>query len=240
MFQRKLLQPQLTHAKSGFTLAEVLITLGIIGIVAAMTLPSLVNKYKKQEAITRLQKTYTVLNQALKMSEANNETYEYWQAASDMGAGEYFDKYWKPYFKISRRCNTYKECGYSSLAPWTLLNGQKSTLSVVLPNLRSTFYTPDGVLIAISAFTGGTNLDDPGSAVDTSIYVDINGPKNPNQYGKDFFIFVRTKKGVMPYGYDKTKAVVDNNCSTVSNGSGSHCSAKLAKDGWRMLDSYPY
>lgn len=223
--------------KKAFTLAEVLITLGIIGVVASMTLPTLVNKYKKQEAITRLQKTYTVLNQALKMSEAENEAYEYWQSASDMGAGEYFDKYWKPYFKISRKCNTYQECGYSSFTPWLLLNGNRSTLYVVQPQLRSTFYTPDGALIAISAFTGSTDINN-GGYVDTTIYVDINGPKNPNQYGKDFFLFVRTKKGVMPYGYDKSSTSVDNNCS--KNADGSLCSAKIAKDGWRMLDNYPY
>ena len=42
----------------GFTLAEVLITLGIIGIVAAMTLPALVGKYKKQQTVAQLQKVY--------------------------------------------------------------------------------------------------------------------------------------------------------------------------------------
>lgn len=224
--------------KKAFTLAEVLITLGIIGIVASMTLPTLVNKYKKQEAITSLQKTYTVLNQALKMSEAENEAYEYWQAASDMGPGEYFEKYWKPYFKITRVCNTYKECGYSSITPWLLLNGQRSTLNVVNPQLRSTFFTPDGVLIAISGFTGSTNLDDPGSAVDTFIYVDINGRKNPNVFGKDVFVFIRAKKGIMPNGYDKSSTSIDGGCSKSSNGY--YCSAKLAKDGWRMLDNYPY
>ncbi|MBS5801473.1 MAG: type II secretion system protein [Brachyspira sp.] len=42
-----------------FTLAEVLITLGIIGVVAAMTLPTLINSYKKQQTVTHLQKVYT-------------------------------------------------------------------------------------------------------------------------------------------------------------------------------------
>lgn len=39
-----------------FTMAEVLITLGIIGIVAAMTLPALIQKYQKQETSARLKK----------------------------------------------------------------------------------------------------------------------------------------------------------------------------------------
>ena len=45
----------------GFTLAEVLITLGIIGIVAAMTLPTLVNNYKKQIYVVGLKKAYNNL-----------------------------------------------------------------------------------------------------------------------------------------------------------------------------------
>ena len=223
--------------KSGFTLAEVLITLGIIGVVAAMTLPSLVNNYKKQQVITSLQKTYSVLNQAFRMSQAENESYEYWEEAYKMGPGEYFDKYWKPYFKISRSCNSYKECGYPAYTPWLLANGQASTLAVVVPSLRTTFFTPDGVLIAISAFTGSTDLDD-GGAIDNSIYVDVNGSKRPNQYGKDMFVFVRTKKGIMPYGYSKDEDTIDEDCS--SKGTGYRCAAKLAKDGWQMKDDYPW
>ena len=57
-----------TKRKNGFTLAEVLITIGIIGIVAAMTLPAVIGNYKKQEVVSRLKKFYVTLNQALLMS----------------------------------------------------------------------------------------------------------------------------------------------------------------------------
>ena len=50
--------------KKGFTLAEVLITLGIIGVVAAMTLPTLINDYQAKETVTRLKKVYSIVNQA--------------------------------------------------------------------------------------------------------------------------------------------------------------------------------
>ena len=60
--------------KTGFTLSEVLITLGIIGVVAALTIPSVVNNYKKQQFRTGLKKEYSVLLQALDMyKEANGE-----------------------------------------------------------------------------------------------------------------------------------------------------------------------
>lgn len=222
---------------NAFTLAEVLITLGIIGIVAAMTLPSLINKYNQQETITALQKTYSVLNQEFMMSQAKNESYEYWEEAYKMGPGEYFNKYWKPYFKINKQCNTYNECGYKEQFPWLFLNGQKDSLAVANPSLRTTFYTPDGILIMIMAFRGSSDLENGGS-INNSIYVDLNGSKRPNQYGKDFFVFTRTKKGIMPYGYDKNDDIVDKNCSL--SGDGQYCAAKLSKDGWKMDNDYPW
>ena len=51
--------------KQAFTLAEVLITLGIIGVVAAMTLPALIQSYANTVVETRLAKFYSTINQAI-------------------------------------------------------------------------------------------------------------------------------------------------------------------------------
>lgn len=48
-----------------FTMAEVLITLGIIGIVAAMTLPSLIGNYQKKQTAIQLKKFYSIMQQAI-------------------------------------------------------------------------------------------------------------------------------------------------------------------------------
>ena len=58
---------------AAFTLAEVLITLGIIGVVAAMTLPSLIANYKEKQTIIALKKFYTTLGQAVARSQVDNE-----------------------------------------------------------------------------------------------------------------------------------------------------------------------
>jgi len=54
--------------KHGFTLAEILITLGVIGVVSALTLPTLIKNYQKKETVAKLQKAISVLNQAYRLS----------------------------------------------------------------------------------------------------------------------------------------------------------------------------
>ncbi len=100
--------------ENAFTLAEVLITLGIIGVVAAMTLPTLVQKYRNQVVETRLKKFYSAINQAVKMAEVDYGDKKIWY--QDVGGlavdsegnpiegssniDIWFQKYLAPYLKI--------------------------------------------------------------------------------------------------------------------------------------------
>lgn len=70
--------------KKAFTLAEVLVTLGIIGVVAALTLPTLMANYRKHVVVTKLQKIYSVMNQAINMSNAEYGDVSGW--VKDCGA----------------------------------------------------------------------------------------------------------------------------------------------------------
>lgn len=94
-----------------FTLAEVLITLGIIGIVAAMTMPSLVGKYRQKTVETRLEKFYSIANQAIKLSELKNGPNEYWALCTDgvqtdtsttIDCETWYNTYLKDYLKTVR------------------------------------------------------------------------------------------------------------------------------------------
>ncbi len=105
------LPPHLTHfKKTAFTLAEVLVTLGVIGIVAAMTIPTVMNKYQQKVAETRLAKFYSVMNNAIALSEIDNGDKKYWRfenkcSYSDNYTKEclvpIFEQYFKPYLKIT-------------------------------------------------------------------------------------------------------------------------------------------
>lgn len=88
----------LASKKAAFTLAEVLISLGIIGIVAALTLPAIISNYKKSVIETSVKKFYTNINQAIIMSERENGDRHGWSRTAyyDDGASTwdtYFDKY---------------------------------------------------------------------------------------------------------------------------------------------------
>ncbi len=88
--------------KVAFTLAEVLITLGIIGIVAAMTMPTLIQKHRKSVVETSLKKFYTTVNQAINLSIVENGETKYWKfppANTPADIEQFYDKYFKKYIK---------------------------------------------------------------------------------------------------------------------------------------------
>ena len=68
---------------NAFTLAEVLVTLGIIGVVAALTMPTLIANYRKQVAETRLEHFYSMINQGLKQAELDNGPAEDWDKVQE-------------------------------------------------------------------------------------------------------------------------------------------------------------
>ena len=78
--------------KKAFTLAETLITLGVIGVVAALTLPTLINSYKKQVTTARLKKFNSIFNQMMLQSEAENGPSKDWERNGDIKDEDYIIK----------------------------------------------------------------------------------------------------------------------------------------------------
>ena len=222
--------------KKGFTLAEVLITLGIIGVIAALTMPAVVGNYKRQQAIQQLKKVYSVLSQAFNHAVADYGDSSEWDTITPVNAATYFDTYWKPYLTAPIRCYTYEECGYERLAPFVRAN-KMADAYVVNPNefgkdSRVLLHLNDGTFVMIIVGSG-YDLND------RRILVDLNGAKLPNRFGNDVFFFLRVNgKGIVPYGHDKTAQEVSRDCSI--NGAGYMCAAKIIKAGWQMENNYPF
>ena len=228
-----------TKVKFAFTLAEVLITLGIIGIVAAMTIPTLITNYQKKQTVTKLQKAISVLNQAYKLS-FDDLGEPSAQEAYNMGSEQYFQTYWAPYIKTALICTTYRQCGYKKAAPWILANNQEVTTGVVVPGRRATFYTSDGFLYVI--FTAmGSPTSETGDEAFHNVIVDLNGAEGPNKFGRDVFYLTRVEKdgaGIQTLGMSGSDRVVNENCS--SSGAGYYCAEKIRRAGWEIDKSYPW
>lgn len=135
--------------QEGFTLAEALITLGIAGVIAAMTIPALMTNIRKHKVETALPKAMSTLAQALKLSERDNGSIS--GLDTSISQENFIKQYIVPYMKVTETCKPITKCGYKSQTPWKNLNGAKKYAN---PNNggRTPFLGADGILYAISFY----------------------------------------------------------------------------------------
>ena len=193
-------------------------------------MPSLIQNYRKQQTITGLKKAYSVINQALRLSEIENGPYNTWENGRSIGPRAYIEKYWLPYFKEAHICDTPQKCGYTSNAPFKTIIGTKSNATLTYEYYRIPFITGDGIMYSVSVAAD--------TREDTGIAIDINGPKGPNKHGVDLFNFDRTDIGViLPLGNNLSSKEIDESVS--SDIYCFNCAGKIIKDGWQIKDNYP-
>jgi prepilin-type N-terminal cleavage/methylation domain-containing protein len=232
----------------GFTLAEVLITLAIIGVVAALTIPTVVRNYQKQQMLAQLKKTYSALANTTNMAIADEGPVTGWKVdgGSD-GAVNFTNRYLIPYLKVAKNCEaeTSGECVFY----YMYLNGSCTGCSFGSDYAR--FFLTDGTLIGIYTYNGeGSNGYYYQYA---NIIVDVNGTKKPNSWGKDIFRFdyyifegssTSANNGkFMPWSWNRTRdfLVSEEHSGTCNkNERGQFCAALIMKDGWKISDDYPW
>ena len=167
----------------GFALAEVLITLGIIGVVAAMTIPNLMVTYKAKRMRSQFLKTYSVIQQAFKQMEVDDISTDISDYSSRMGS--FYDAF-KTRFKGAHWCGYYNNT--SAVLPcaknptYKNLNGKYNLSQNLFDDGQ--FVLPDGTLVIIE----NPNTTDNNGRV--WVFVDLNGYGNsPNRLGYDLFVF---------------------------------------------------
>lgn len=216
--------------KKGFTLAEVLITLVIIGVIAAITIPSLINKTNEQETVTAVKKAYSVLNQGLNKAKIENGEIDTWVDENSPTLLTDFTDKLKPHFSVLQYHTDMKDC----FANNSKYMNDESFIS--LWQGRPAFSLADGSLVTFWFGVPRCNFED-GSSENLKnacgdLVVDINGQKGPNTIGKDMFSFVITKNGVTPSGLPsaiEANGRSINNCGKNSQGMG--CTAWVIAKG---------
>lgn len=177
------------HNKTAFTLAEVLITLGIIGVVAALTIPSVIHNYKKKLIETRLQSTVSIISQAIKSLEADNEGDIHFVSYRAIGNNtintqrEFVKDHLMKYIPSAKLCtaNNTRECLNNYIAvDNTTTPAFNHTNKIVLPSGTGFWINyPNYAML-----TGGN----PGAVFDVNIDLNIN--KKQMKYGVDYFKLV--------------------------------------------------
>jgi len=228
--------------KNAFTLAEVLITLTIIGVIAALTIPNLMSKYQKHVWVTKLHKCYNkiitgntlIVQNAIELpyyGEDRNEfdervkileeTFE--QGSGGIACGEHLNKGCK-YTNYKTRKNLDKKLD------GTADNWSRTSRDGFLFANQYGFSYPDGSVITMMFNTFNAYwYDIAGKNLLFSFAVDVNGAQGPNQIGRDIFVFERPNNSytIRPYG-------IDNPSDCEKGKEGYTCAARIIKDGWKM------
>lgn len=206
-------------------------TLGIIGVVAALTMPTLISNYKKQEIAARVKTFYSVISQAIQMSEIDNGPSREWikeqQIVGDEPANNrnkaltYFNRYLKAYIKYLKIDENPVEIQDEE--------GQADMIKVYLPN-GTYFY-----------FNNGTCAH---------FLFDSNGERKPNSDGRDVFHFLLCPTNITAYINEngsnlvpwltlarrETREAALQACKLNAHS----CSAILMQDGWEFKSDYPH
>lgn len=219
--------------KKAFTLAEVLITLGIIGVVAAMTMPSLIQKHNEKVIVNQLKKVYSTLSQANLLAfnaEGEGALSSKMEAAPDaLGAAKVMLEYFKPHMNIVKTCIDASEKGcFPPNVMYKRLNGSNYGILDNSRVRRVNARLADGTSIAF--YTWGTNgchyTFGDFNDVCGSLYVDVNGDKNPNIQGIDYYAFMVTERGIIPLGtHGNTAELVKEDCLDRKTAQGWNCAA---------------
>lgn len=164
--------------KKGFTLAEVLITLGIIGVVAAMTIPTLVSKSQQRQHVVSWRKAYSALAQGVRLMQADEATPDdFVTSFNTQGEQEFaYLTALSHYMKLGKICHEGKAVEEGCIPkyyPIKALNGRVYHQSIAeIGGGSSCSSTLDGALICFDAYI---------------VFIDVNGYSKPNTVGKDIF-----------------------------------------------------
>ena len=200
----------------GFTLAEVLITLAIIGVVAAMTLPTLIQNQQKRSLEVATQKFYSNMSQAVKKYMADEGVDDLrntplagdnYEEGDSLEAIASIRNFVTRYLKVIKECTPEKEsCFAKNYEYW---NGSSlGDLSYISWYGDRDYTLNDGTIIKI-CYVGG--------ASPIRLYVDVNGKKGPNRVGYDLWSMSIFYDGSIDEGQLTPECRKENKCGRTNS-----------------------
>ena len=220
--------------RCAFTLAEVLITLGIIGVVAALTLPTLIQNHQKQVYVTGLKKAYSNIQNAFSKAMLDEGVTE-WRQSECYSNVALYDCTLASEGKDANILDNSNNCLNN-------LQKQFKGSETTTPDWGTKFFsarylmaftTSDGMIYNLDSGSISYNNDAFGWNLGFGIFiVDVNGKKGPNKFGRDKFVFEvdYDKNKIVPRGisgYSRCTTEAANNNSENAQ----YCTAKVIIEG---------
>lgn len=212
-----------------FTLAEVLITLGIIGIIATLTIPNLIQRQEDKAAVVALKREASILQQAITLAKSDEGTIDSWYSGTDPAAAlNAANAVLSNHLKVIKNCGIDPGC----LPPTykKISDAYTGTLDYDNNTSYSKMQLADGSLLLFWVNTVGYPY------INTiGFSIDINGLKGPNRLGYDLFEFSVYSEAYMPSqgqmlrpSGNRTGALNATGCSvtaTADTKGGKYCAA---------------
>ena len=193
------------NRKYAFTLAEVLVTLGIIGVVSAMTVPSLMQNYQRQSYVTQLHKVYNELSQAVVRYQNDKNAVNL--AEAGMNGVTASQNFIKDYMKVVSECPAVEAPCFAS--SYKTMGGATVNESYFTFTYKS-YVLASGAAIRPAYDKKNDKL--------VNICVDINGQKGPNIVGRDlFFIAIYNNGMIDTYSDDVVSAPLTEDQRSAGN-----------------------
>ena len=211
----------LTASSQGFTLAEVLITLGVIGIVAAMTMPSLIQEHREKQRVVQLKKVYSILSQAFLMARNEYGDIESWDYVTtntgekDEDGNAILDESGSDMFADNLR-KYIKQSGTTShsFRRYLSLDGRNYSSSggTTISDDHNKIFTADGAIIMIGWVNKDCSKTSAGCG-DIEVFL----PEKTAKLGVSAFWFYITPQGIKPYGHQDHAISFEDYCDVTNS-----------------------
>ena len=219
----------MTKFNNGFTLAEVLVTLGIIGVVSAMTVPTLMQNYQRQSYVTQLHKVYNEVSQAMVQYQNDRNALNLNEAGLNSQAA--FDAMVPQYFKTVQKCDNSLTPCFPATTSYKKMSGV--ALSETVYDVRTSYVLASGASVRFNYVVSGNRI--------CHIQVDVNGRKGPNILGRDLFTLSIYNDGTIDEnGTSAPVSETDRNTAFTAGCNGATgdnvygCFGKILNDNWQM------
>ncbi len=217
--------------RKAFTLTELLVALGIIGAIAALAIPSLLNNINNRMLATQLKSFVGSVQQLVNEQKSTYKTQNLTHTDFSKGAANVLSS---TNFEIAKSCATpAKDCWKTSDEADTKVSYRKLSdlSSQAIEDSKTTVLLKNGAIISYEVLNSATEPDLIGA-----FYIDVNGNDAPNVIGRDYFSFYVSKTGAISYAKPGTDATTDIETLTsdCEGGSAFNCFGAVQLNTWKM------